>query len=74
MAFDLVGKAVKFLRLPTVDYLNAPIKIIPAQQNDVNRPSRPMFFLQVVKKKFLFSVILSSSSISCSQLLNYCSL
>ena len=36
MAFDLVGKAVKILRLPTVDYLNAPIKIIPAQQNDVN--------------------------------------
>ena len=36
MAFDLVGKAVKKLRLPTVNYDNTPIKIIPAQQGDVN--------------------------------------
>lgn len=36
MAFDLVGKAVKTLRLPTVDYSNSPIKIIPAQAGDVN--------------------------------------
>ena len=36
MAFDLVGKAVKNLRLPTVDYNNSPIKIIPAQEGDVN--------------------------------------
>lgn len=35
MAFDLVGKAVKNLRLPTVDY-NSPIKIIPAQEGDIN--------------------------------------
>ena len=36
MAFDLVGKAVKNLRLPTVDYNNSPIKIIPAQEGDIN--------------------------------------
>lgn len=36
MAFDLVSKAVKLLRLPTVDYSNAPIKIIPAQTGDSN--------------------------------------
>ena len=35
MAFDLVGKAVKKLRLPTVNY-DSPIKVIPAQQGDVN--------------------------------------
>lgn len=36
MTFDLVGKAVKNLRLPTVDYNGSPIKIIPAQEGDVN--------------------------------------
>ncbi len=36
MAFDLVGKAVKNLRLPTVNYDNSPIKIIPAQEGDTN--------------------------------------
>lgn len=36
MAFDLVGKAVKHLRLPTVDYDNTPIKVIPAQAGDIN--------------------------------------
>lgn len=36
MAFDLVGKAVKNLRLPTVDYNNSPLKIIPAQEGDIN--------------------------------------
>ena len=36
MSFDLVGKAVKNLRLPTVDYNNPPIKIIPAQEGDIN--------------------------------------
>ncbi len=36
MSFDLVGKAVKNLRLPTVKYDNSPIKIIPAQEGDVN--------------------------------------
>lgn len=36
MAFDLVGKAVKKIRLPTVNYDNSPIKIIPAQCGDVN--------------------------------------
>lgn len=36
MAFDLVGKAVKNLRLPTVNYNNSPIKIIPAQEGDIN--------------------------------------
>jgi len=36
MAFDLVGKAVKKIRLPTVNYENTPIKIIPAQTGDVN--------------------------------------
>lgn len=36
MAFDLVGKAVKKLRLPTVNYDNSPIKIIPAQCGDIN--------------------------------------
>lgn len=36
MSFDLVGKAVKNLRLPTVDYNNSLTKIIPAQKGDVN--------------------------------------
>lgn len=36
MAFDLVGKAVKKLRLSTVDYNSSPVKIIPAQSGDVN--------------------------------------
>lgn len=36
MVFDLIGKAVKNLRLPTVDYNNSPIKIIHAQEGDVN--------------------------------------
>ena len=36
MAFELVGRAVKKLRLPTVNYDNAPIKVIPAQKGDVN--------------------------------------
>lgn len=36
MSFDLVGKAVRLLRLPTVNYSNSSIKIIPAQQGDVN--------------------------------------
>ena len=36
MAFDLVGKAVKNLRLPTVNYDHSPVKIIPAQEGDVN--------------------------------------
>lgn len=36
MAFDLVGKAVRRFRLPTVCYDNVPIKVIPAQAGDVN--------------------------------------
>lgn len=36
MAFDLVGKAVKKIKLPTVNYDSAPIKIIPAQSGDIN--------------------------------------
>lgn len=36
MAFDLAGKAVKNLRLPTVNYNNSTIKIIPAQEGDIN--------------------------------------
>ena len=36
MAFNLLGKAVKNLRLPTVDYLNAPTQVIPVQQGDTN--------------------------------------
>ena len=36
MSFNLVGKAVKKLRLPTVDYLNAPTQVIPVQQGDTN--------------------------------------
>ena len=36
MAFDLVGKAVRKLRLPTVNYDNTPIKVIPAQRGDAN--------------------------------------
>ena len=35
MQIDLVGKAVRKFRLPTVDYINAPIVILPAQQGDV---------------------------------------
>lgn len=36
MSFNLVGKAVKKLRLPTVNYLNAPTQVIPVQQGDTN--------------------------------------
>lgn len=36
MAFDLTGKAVKHLRLPTVDYSSTVLKLIPAQSGDVN--------------------------------------
>lgn len=36
MDFDLIGKAVKILQLPTVDYYNSSIKVIPAQKGDVN--------------------------------------
>lgn len=36
MAFDLVGKAVKKLRLPTVDYQGSQPCVIPAQQGDKN--------------------------------------
>ncbi len=36
MAFNLVGKAVRRIRLPIVDYNAAPITIIPVQEGDVN--------------------------------------
>lgn len=36
MTIDLVGKAVRRFRLPTVEYNNEPIKIVPAQQGDAN--------------------------------------
>lgn len=36
MRFDLLGKAVRRFRLPTVDYVNAPVIIIPVQEGDVN--------------------------------------
>lgn len=36
MQFDLLGKAVRRFRLPTVDYAGAPIIIIPVQEGDVN--------------------------------------
>ena len=36
MAFNLVGKAVRRVRLPIVDYNAAPITIIPVQEGDVN--------------------------------------
>ena len=36
MAFNLVGKAVRRVRLPLVDYNAAPITIIPVQEGDVN--------------------------------------
>ena len=36
MQFNLIGKAVRRFRLPTVDYINAPIIIIPAQEGDIN--------------------------------------
>ena len=35
MQFDLLGKAVRRFRLPTVDYNNAPVIIIPVQEGDV---------------------------------------
>ena len=35
MSFSLIGKAVKVLKLPTVDYLNSPTKLIPVQQGDI---------------------------------------
>ena len=36
MTFNLMGKAVKILKLPTVNYENTPVTIIPAQQGDAN--------------------------------------
>lgn len=36
MAFDLTGKAVKHLRLPTVTYSGTVVKLVPAQSGDVN--------------------------------------
>lgn len=36
MQFDLLGKAVRKFRLPAVDYVNAPVVVIPAQSGDVN--------------------------------------
>lgn len=36
MQFDLLGKAVRRFRLPAVDYVNAPVIIIPVQEGDVN--------------------------------------
>lgn len=36
MQFDLLGKAVRRFRLPTVDYNDAPTIIIPVQEGDVN--------------------------------------
>lgn len=36
MAFDLTGKALKELRLPTTDYGNTSIRVIPAQVGDSN--------------------------------------
>lgn len=35
MAFELLGKAVRRFRLPVVDYINAPIIIVPVQEGDV---------------------------------------
>lgn len=35
MAFELLGKAVRRFRLPAVDYINAPIIIVPVQEGDV---------------------------------------
>ena len=36
MQFDIVGKAVRVLKLPTVNYDNHTIKVVPAQVGDVN--------------------------------------
>lgn len=36
MQFDLLGKAVRRFRLPAVDYVNAPVIIIPVQEGDIN--------------------------------------
>jgi|GEM_PF-5155904 len=36
MAFDLKGKAVRSLRLPTVDYTGAPIQLTQAKSGDIN--------------------------------------
>ena len=36
MQFDIVGKAVRILKLPTVNYDNHTIKVVPAQVGDVN--------------------------------------
>lgn len=36
MAFDLTSKAVKILRLPTVEYSSSVVKLVPAQSGDVN--------------------------------------
>lgn len=36
MSFDLTGKAVKILRLPTVEYNKEFINVVPTQQGDVN--------------------------------------
>ncbi|MGN0819833.1 MAG: leucine-rich repeat protein [Christensenellaceae bacterium] len=36
MSFKLLGKAVRRLRLPTVNYENSTIQVIPAQSGDMN--------------------------------------
>ena len=36
MQFDLLGKAVRRFRLPTVDYVSAPVIVVPVQEGDVN--------------------------------------
>jgi len=36
MAFDLNGKVVKHIRLPTSDYNGAPKNVVPAQEGDTN--------------------------------------
>ncbi len=36
MGMDLKGKAVKNLRLPTVDYTGTPTQVVQAQEGDTN--------------------------------------
>lgn len=67
MSFSLIGKAVKVLKLPTVDYLNSPTKLIPVQQGDIQSryfniilyDDRGNIDLSIYSKAQLFGTVLS---------------
>lgn len=65
MSFSLIGKAVKVLKLPTVDYLNSPTKLIPVQQGDIQSryfniilyDDRGNIYLSIYSKAQLFGTV-----------------